>query len=177
MSEKPKTKPISRLATVITLIKRGIAGIVIFGVFGLCSLLIGSMLFAYLKLPSIGWIAAHNIEANLQFEIPANSKNVRFYYSWTDETKVRFQFSAPPEEILTWLEHPNLCFDIPLTGENVYEQGWHFHSSWWNPASVTTLVSGVCRTDNNHLNHISQSILIDQTHSDYWTVYFIVWYM
>jgi hypothetical protein len=45
------------------------------------------------------------------------------------------------------------------------------------PDMVERLVTASCRVDWDRLKHIGQQILIDQTHPDYWTVYFIIWYM
>lgn len=175
MNAKPKRKHESRLVIVTNRIKQIFTSVLLLCVLGLCSLITALMLFSSLNFTS-WWRAENRIEENLQFELPVNSENVLFYQRWSDETKVRFQFSAPPEEITVWLEHPNLCFETPLNGDNVEAHGWHYYD-WWNPSSVTAVVTGTCRTDRNRLKHISQQILIDQTQSDYWIVYFIIWYM
>jgi hypothetical protein len=177
MEQKPKRNYRHSFWVWITWVKRIIATFALVCVLGLCSLMSIATLHTFLEIPYRGWIAKGYIEERLQFDIPLNSHNVLFHQSWSDETKAKFQFSAPAEEVTSWLEHPNLCFDTPLEDENVEAQGWQFHADWWKPDMVERLVTASCRVDWDRLKHIGQQILIDQTHPDYWTVYFIIWYM
>jgi hypothetical protein len=177
MEQKPKRNYRHRFWVWVTWAKRINAFFVLVCVLGLCSAMSIAAFHTFFDIPYGSWVAKGYIEGRLQLEIPPHSKNALFYQSWSDETKERFQFSAPADEVTTWLEQPNLCFVTPLNDENVDAHGWQYYTDWWNPSSVEIFVTGHCRVDWNKLKHVAQQILIDQTSPDNWTVYFIIWYM
>lgn len=112
----------------------------------------------------------------MKFELPESARNIVYFRNATVETGAKFQFSATPEEILQWLVHTNLCFES-LNEEYIDIEGWIYFRDWQYNDTITSVATGNCTSDWDVMGHRGQSIFIDQTQSDYWTVYFAVWFM
>ena len=75
-----------------------------------------------------------------------------------------------------WLDHPHLCFEA-LDTEYVNIEGWHYFYEWDIAQPATNIATSRCNADWDLLHHYTQHIFIDQTQSDYWTVYFVVYWL
>lgn len=168
MSEKPKKKPSRWMVWLI-----GIAVVIVIGC-GLLFLYYAQSVTTSVFQSDVVNLDGEEARAFIESEpyslpLPADAKDIYVHYTAWQDWFEYIRFSAKPEDIESWLNENDFCFKELIENEPSYFFRDEANLDWWQANEASRYaIAEQCGNDPFY------ELVIDQSNSDSWIVYIVV---